>query len=179
MLKPSRDSPTASDQLRRCAGTHAGIVPPVKKAVRAVSLRIIEPSPHLVVLAACRRVASERGSRPGAVMSLQAQPVVRTTSAQLQEPVRKFATVANPAGTVGRLPEAVHCHELLTRILPPLGQLAGARIGCGCVGCAETLCREQRQAASQLQFDLPPLPSRTLGRSKARRRFHKCIEHGL
>ena len=32
-------------------------------------------------------------------------------------------------GTVGRLPEAVHCHELLTRISPPLGQFAGTGIG--------------------------------------------------
>jgi hypothetical protein len=66
-------------------------------------------------------------------------------------------------GTVGRLPEAVHCHELLTRISPPLGQFAGTGIGLRRLDRTEPFGREQRQAAGQLQFDLPPLPSRTLG----------------
>ena len=101
-------------------------------------------------------------------MGLQVQRVVRLARGQLQQPVRQSAAVVDPAGTVGRLPEAVHCHELLTRISPPLGQFAGAGIGFRRLDRTEPFGREQRQAAGQLQFDLPPLPSRTLG---------ECREH--
>jgi len=59
------------DQRADTAGAHAGIVPAIKQAVRAVPLGVIEPAPHLAVLASRRRVAGVHTSRPGAVTCLQ------------------------------------------------------------------------------------------------------------
>src|SRR5215831_16127919 len=113
------------------AGTDAGIVAAIKQAVGAVPLRIIERAPRLAVFARDRRLAGEQTGRPGAVVRLQTQFVVRLARGQLLQSVGQPAAVDDPTGTVGRLPKAVDCHEQLMRIAPLLSKLAGAGIGLG------------------------------------------------
>jgi len=79
----------------------------------------------------------------------------------LQQPIRQSAAVADHPGTVGRLPKAIDRHELVARIAPLVGKLAGAGISLGSPDCIEPFGREQRQAAGQLQFDLSSIASRS------------------
>ena len=65
------------------ARAYAWIVPSVMQAMGAVTLRIIEPAPRLAMLAGCRWLAGEQVGRPGAVVRLQSQFVVRVVSGQL------------------------------------------------------------------------------------------------
>src|SRR5207245_1566095 len=87
--------------------------------------------------------------RPSAVMGLQAQFAVRVILGQLLQPVRQSAAVEDLAGTVGRLPEAEDRHEQLMRIAAPLGKLAGAGIGLGCLSRNKPFCSEQGAAATR------------------------------
>src|SRR5580704_4589382 len=124
------------------AGTGARVVPAIEVAMEAVPLRIIKLVPRLAVLARGHWLAGEQAGRPGAVVGLEPQCVVGAVYSQALQPARQFAAVDDFAGTVGRLPKAVDRHELLAPIAPPLGQLAGARIGLQCFSCAEPLRRE-------------------------------------
>ena len=87
------------DLRTEVAGAHARIVPAIEQAVEAVPLGIIEPAPRLAVLARGRRLAGKQTGRPGAVMRLQTQPIVRVVRGQLQQPVRQSAAVDDHAGT--------------------------------------------------------------------------------
>jgi len=72
-------------------GTDARVVPAIERAVGEVPLGIIKSAPRLAVLAFCRRLAAPEASRPGAVMSLQKQSIVRLVRSQLEQLVRQFA----------------------------------------------------------------------------------------
>src|SRR5262249_47497976 len=67
------------------------------------------------------------------------------------------------AGSDGRLPKTINGREKRRRVVQSFGQLAGAGI------CVRSICRhkafgcEQRETLRQLQLDLLPVPSRTLG----------------
>src|SRR6516162_1133274 len=103
------------------AGAHAGVVPAIKQAVRAVALGIIEAAPRLAMLAASRRLAGKQAGCPGAVMRLQVQSIVRGARGQLQQPVRQSSAVEDHAGTVCPLPKAEDRRELLAGISVQLG----------------------------------------------------------
>src|SRR5215469_1367155 len=75
------------------ARAYARIVSAIEQAMRAVSLWIIELAPCLAMLAGGRRLACEQTGRPGAVMGLQPQSVVRLACGQLLQPVRQSAAV--------------------------------------------------------------------------------------
>ena len=130
------------DPCANIAGADAGIVATIKQAMGAVPLGIIELAPRLAVRARGGRLAGERTGRPGAMVRLQTQFVVRLARGQLLQPVRQSAAVKDPAGTVGRLPKAVDCHEQLVRIAPLLGKLVGPGIGLGRSGRAIPFGRE-------------------------------------
>ena len=119
------------------SGTHARVMAAIKLAMEAVPFRIVDPASRLGMLVRSRRLAGKHTSRPGGVVRLQRQFVVRAVSSQLLQPVRQPAAVENPAGTVGRLPKAVDRHEQLVQIALLLGQFAGARIGLGGFGHVE------------------------------------------
>ena len=145
------------------ARAHARVVAAIEQAVGAVPLRIIEPAPRLAVLAGSRRLAGKQTGRPGAVMRLQTQSVVRVVRGQLQQPVRQSAALDHPAGAIGRLPKAVDRHEQLARDRPAARPARGRGYRLRPPPRTKPFGREQRQAAGQLQFDLPPVASRPSG----------------
>ena len=92
-------------------GAHSGVVPAIKQAVGAVQLRIIEPAPGLAAAAGSDRLAGKQRRRPGAVVRLQTQFVVRVFGSQLLKAVRQPAAIDDPAHTEFELPKAEDCGE--------------------------------------------------------------------
>ena len=78
-------------------GANARIVAAIEQTVGAVPLRIIEPTPHLAMLARGRRLTGEQTSRPGAVMRLQTQLLVCVIRGQLLQAVGKLPALGHPA----------------------------------------------------------------------------------
>src|SRR4029077_19300587 len=91
-------------------------------------------------------------------MCLKTQFVV--VCGKLLQSVRQAAAVEDSGGTIGRLPKTIDCHEKLARIASLLSQLAGARVGAGCLGRLKPLGREKREASGHLQLDFAAFPTR-------------------
>jgi len=142
------------------AGANAGVVTSIKQAVAAMPFGIIEAEARLAVLAHSRRLAGEQTSRPGAMVRLQTQPLVRVGRGQSLKAVGKLAALSHPAPAIGRYPKTKDRHEKLARIARSFAQLMRSHIGFARRIGDETFGREKREAAGQLQLDLPSVPSR-------------------
>ena len=74
-------------------------MPAIEQAMGAVPLQIIKPASCLAVIAGGCWFTGKQGRRPGAVMRLQTQPVIRVALGQLQQPIRQSASTDDYAGT--------------------------------------------------------------------------------
>ena len=66
------------DLRTHVAGADTRIVPAIEQAVGIVPLGIIKLAPGLAVLAGSPRLPGKQTRRPGAVMRLQAQAIIRS-----------------------------------------------------------------------------------------------------
>jgi hypothetical protein len=130
-----------------------------------VAFGIVKAAPGLTVLAHGCGLSTEQGGRPGAMMRLQPQPLVRTISGQLLKTVGDSAALDHPAPAVCRYPKPKDRHEQLACPAHAFAQLICSRIGFTRGIRGETFGCNQREAAGQLQLDfsavaLPPFAER-------------------
>src|SRR5437867_12988096 len=91
----------------------AGVMPTIELVEQPMPVGVIESTACFAVLAGGRRLAREQRSRPGAVVRLQAQFVIRIVRCQLLQPSRQSATVGDVGHPISGLPKPIGRRELL------------------------------------------------------------------